>query len=697
MSRYVLFAILGLGAGTLYAALAQALLVGYRGSGVFNMAQGSMAMYVSYVFYGLRTSGHLLLPPLPNPLAPVEGIDHWGGGHLRLPHFPAFVSLGAPMSFWPAAAIALAASALLGLLLHYAVFRPLRAAPNLAKFVASIGIMLVLQAIGTLRFGTTTATIPAMLPSNTVHILGQQVPINRFVLLGIAAVLTAGLAALYRFSRFGLATQAASANERGAIVSGLNTDHLAGANWVLASVVGGIIGILFGSITGLDPTSYTLFILPALGAALVAGFTSFTTAAVAGVGIGVLQSLALPLQTTYHWFPQFGAADGIPFIVIIVAMIIRGKSLPVRGAIAEQRLPASPEPKGRAVPLTVAALAVLGLFTLHQSLRSGLINSLAGVLLALSLVVLVGMAGQISLMQVAIAGLSGLAMTRLAGDWGIPFPVAPLLAAIFAAAVGVVTGLPALRIRGVHLAVATLGAALVVQSMILGNSSILRISDQTGSIPAPRLFGVHFGINDRFPLGHLGVPSPSFGLFVLVVAVAACWAVANLRRNSTGRQLLAIRSNERAAAALGVNVASTKLIAFSIAAFLAGLAGALSAYQFQGVGADSYTALASVTLLAVVYLGGITSISGAVLAGILVAGGLSQGVLEQFFHAGQFEDLVTSVGLILAILMNPEGVSGVLRAQGRWLKERTLWRRRVDDPVTGLITSIRLPMEKVDV
>jgi branched-chain amino acid transport system permease protein len=138
--------------------------------------------------------------------------------------------------------------------------------------------------------------------------------------------------------------------------------------------------------------------------------------------------------------------------------------------------------------------------------------------------------------------------------------------------------------------------------------------------------------------------------------------VANIRRNVSGRQFLAIRSNERAAAALGISVSGTKILAFTVAAFLAGLAGTLNAYRFEGVGPDSYAALTSVALLAVVYLGGITSISGAVFAGMLITGGFAFQISHRLFHAGRFDTLFSGVGLVLTVLLNPEGVSGFVRA-----------------------------------
>jgi branched-subunit amino acid ABC-type transport system permease component len=661
MQQYFQFALLGVGAGVLYAALAQGLVLAYRGSGVINIALGAMAMYIAYTYNGMRF-GRLMLPPLPNPLALVEGIAGWFGADLHLPNWPTFIDLGGPIPAVAAFPAALAIAALLGLTVHQFIFRLLRNAPALAKAVASVGIALTLRAIVALRFGTESVAVPRLLPNNVVTVWGARVPVDRFILLGVAVVIAVALTIMFRYTRVGLATRASAENERGATLLGLSPDRLAALNWMLSSVVAGGVGIMFASLTGLNPTDFVLYVIPALGAALAAKLDSFIIAGVAGLLIGVLQSLTLPLQSDLSWFPKTGAADGIPFLVIMVVMIVRGNKLPGRGSVMSMRLPAFPAPGShRRLALVGVPLVLLGLVYLPFDLRSALINSLAGVVMALSFVVLVGMAGQISLMQMTIAGMAALAMTRLAGDWGLPFPLAPLLAVLVAAAAGLLAGLPALRVRGVHLAVLTLGAAYAFEKMVLVNGDFLRTSDVSGSVPEPKFLGLDFGINQRFPIGNKGAPSAWFGMFVLTIVLVSCFAVLRLRRSRTGLRFLAMRSNERAAVGLGIGLSANKIRAFSIAALFAGTAGTISAYQFEGVTASQYAALVSVTALATAYLGGISSVSGALLAGMLAVGGVNFRLAERLFHAGRWEPLLAGFGLILMAVLNPEGIAGALR------------------------------------
>ncbi|MCW2622348.1 MAG: branched-chain amino acid transporter ATPase/permease [Frankiales bacterium] len=668
MSTYLTFAILGLGAGALYAALALGLILAHRGAGVLNLGHGAMAMYIAYFYQGLR-EGQVMIPPLPNPLALVEGVASWFGVRIHLWDWPTFIELPSDLGVVPAFLLSMAMAVVLGLLVHVLIFRPLRSASPLSKTVAATGLALTLQAIVLLRYDTDTISVDAILPSKTVDVFGTTVPVDRFIMLGLALLLAVALMALFRYTRIGIETRAAAENERAAMYIGLSPNRLAAFNWALSSVVAGGVGILFSSITGLNPVDFVLYVIPALGAALLARFTSFLGAAAAGVFIGVLQSLMFPLQSDVSWFPQAGAPAGVPLLVIALAMIIRGKSLPGRGVDLENLLPRCTKPSHpvRAMAVLTPVVLVALIFAPFEW-RAGIINSLAGVVLALSLMVIVGMAGQISLMQMAIAGMAAVAMTRLAGDWDLPFPIAPILAVAVAAVIGVVAGLPALRVRGVHLAVLTLGAGYAFENMVLGNASVLRLKDESGSIPSPSLFGGEFGVTSSFPFGSDGAPSAWYGIFVLVVVLLCCAGVIWLRSSRLGLQLLALRANERAATALGINTARAKLAAFAVAAVLAGISGVLSSYQYCGVSASQYVALSSVTAIAVAFIGGVSRISGALVAGALAAGGLVTVLLDNLLHTGQYQPLITGVGLVIAAVRHQEGIAGA--AEELWVFAR---------------------------
>ncbi|MBW8801005.1 MAG: ABC transporter permease, partial [Streptomyces sp.] len=625
--KVLTFLVLGLGEGALISAVGLGVVLTFRGSGVVNFATGAMAMYASYVYSDLRVNGDLFLPPLPG--------------------VPTKIHFGGPLSFWPATMVSLLVAAVMGVAFHLLIFRPLRHAPVLAKVVASIGLMLTLQAIVVHRFtGNVAPDVNEILPSTSFHLFGAVVPWDRIVLAVIVVVAAAALWAVYRFTRFGLATQAAAENEKGAVLLGFPTDLLAGANWVLGSVLAALIGILVRGIIPLEPNLLTLLIVPALAAALTGGFASFGITVAAGLAIGMLRSLVVFLETLSWWpksggTPIPGVGEALPFVVIALVMVVRGRSLPTRGAVDAGRLPFVPRPihlaRGTAIWGVACAVALL---TLDFGWRGAIINSLTGTLLVLSFVVITGWVGQISLAQLALAGVAGFTVSKLAHDHGVPFPLAPLLAALVAAGVGVVAALPALRVRGVNLAVVTLAAAVTLEEMGFKNTAIS--GGSAGAlVPSPSLFGVRFGPTNHFLFGSDKIPTAGFGLALLLIVVLMCVLVANLRRGATGRRLLAVRSNERAAAGVGIDVGRTKLLAFGLAAFVAGIGGALIGYKIQALSADSYDVFASFSLLAAAYLGGITSVNGAVVGGLLTTGGVSFYFLQRYVGVGpEFQFLI---------------------------------------------------------
>jgi branched-chain amino acid transport system permease protein len=475
--------------------------------------------------------------------------------------------------------------------------------------------------------------------------------------------------ALFRFTRFGLATRAAAENERAAALLGFSPDVLAGVNWVLSSVLAGCLGVLVATVNGsLDPVTITLLVVPALGAALLGGMTSFGVATAAGLGIAMTQSLVQALSTE-PWFPQAGSGplpgvrETVPFAVIVIALVVRGRTLPSRGTATPGRLPAVPRP-GRAVPglLLIAAGCTAGLLTLGPVWRLAITNSLIGALVCVSFVILTGYVGQISLAQMTLAGVSGFMLAKLASGAGVPFPLAPLAGALAATAFGLAVAVPALRVRGVNLAILTLAGAVATEKLLFVNPAWSGGLDGA-RVPPPRFLGLRFGPGDRsFGVGDGTLPGPWFGIFCLAVVLAAAICVGNLQRSAAGRRMLAVRSNERAAAAAGVSVVGPQLLAFGVAAFIAGLAGALSGYRFGSVSPEFFGGLASLTFLAYAYLGGITSLAGAALGGFLVAGGVGFTALREGARVGdRWTLLVTGIGLIMTAVLNPEGMAGAFR------------------------------------
>jgi branched-chain amino acid transport system permease protein len=631
MTDHLLFLIVGLGAGAAYAALAMALVTTYRGTGVINIAQGAMAMWAAFVYDELRRQGDLVLP--------VGRVDLGGG-----------------LQVWPALLTGVAVAAALGLILHVAVFRPLRSAPPLAKVVASVGVAITLQALVVLRFGTGRRAVPPALPDDPVHVGSLSFSEDRIWFAVLVAVIAVLLWAYGRYTRAGLATRAAAESERGAILLGWSPDRLAAATWVLAAVVGGTVAMLVAPSVGLDPVSWTLMVVPGLACALVGRLTSVGVACAAGLALGAVES-EITFLSSKDWWPGWatvGVAETVPLLVIVAALFVLGRRLPGRGSATVDPLPSVPTPRVR--PPIVAGLVAAGFAALlltEGSYRFGVITSMIVALMALSLVVLTGFVGQISLAQAAFAGSAGFVLSKI--GTGLPFPLSLLAAALAATALGLLVAVPALRVRGVQLAVVTLAAGVAIEQLVFQNPKLTAASGNL--IPDARLFGVDLAVRRGAELARW-----QFGALVLVVLTLATLAVANLGRSGTGRALLAVRSNERAAASIGVDVAAAKLLAFGMSAFLAGLGGALIGYSRGQLSADSFGVSVSLTLLAFAYLGGITSVGGALVAGALAPLGIGYVVLDRNTDIGEHYLLVSGILLVATAVLNPGGIAGTVRS-----------------------------------
>lgn len=637
--------------------LAIGIVLTFRASNVVNLAHCAMGMYVAYVYYGLRNFD-------------VGGPDR--GGDLVVPiiGLPTRVHLVDRPTAVTAFLIAMVVAALLGVIVYGLVFRLLRDAPPLARVVASLGVFLYLESVMQLRVaetgaGSASLQLTSLLPQGAVHLGGAVVPSASFVLAALAAAVAAVLAIVFRFTRFGLATRAAAEQEKGAILTGLSPDRLGFLNWVLASMLAGSAVILIaGTSNKLDPIETSLLIVPTLAAALLGGLNSFAVTTLAGLSIGMSQSALSTFQARADWLPDFlpnsGLREALPVILILVAITVRGSHLPTRDSITEARLPASPVPQHPlAWTLVLGGAVVLGLLTLDAQWRLAIVVSTIAALIALSTIVVTGYVGQISLASYAFAGLAAFITARLSVD-GMGFPWAPLLAITITVVAGVVVGIPAVRVRGMTLAIATLGAAVAVEALVFKASTFNGIT----GVPRPRLFGIDLGFlapgDDNF--------RPAFGIYALIVLAVSMLAVANLRRSPTGMRWLAVRSNERAAAAAGINVTSAKLLAFAVSSLLAGLGGTLLAYELPALSSQQFLVVGALALLALCYLGGIATLSGALIAGVLTSGGIvTQMQGGATGDASSYQYAVSGLLLIIVAILYPDGLSMAARRGVTWV------------------------------
>jgi ABC-type branched-subunit amino acid transport system permease subunit len=632
MKDVLLFAILGIGAGASYALIALGIVLIQKGSGAVNFAQGAIAG-CSAIFFASATNGG--------------------------------------MGKFTALLLALAGAATLGVLFYLLVMRPLRTAPLLARIVATLGLMIVLSALAVKVWGSLSVVAPSLFPTDSLTIFKIAFGVDRLYLLGTTIILTVALWAVYRFTGFGIATRAVAESERAASLLGLSPDLIGAANWALGCMLAAFAGVMIAPLTTLDIAPLTLLVLPALAAALVGRFSSFGITTAVALGIGVIQSLMV------RYWTQQGVNDAVPFVIVIVTMIAGGKLIPARGTLSLARLPLAPASRFRLVPaLVAAAVVVIGLATLNRTYQGGISTSLVTIIIALSAVVVTGFVGQISLMQMAFAGIGGFMVSKLGVNAGIPFPWPIILAALVAVPVGVVLGLPAVRVRGINLAVVTLGAAVAVSAVVFQNAHWT--GGVSGSqVPSPGIFG--FSLDpEKYPI--------RFGIFALVVTLLMIAAVINLRRSPFGRRMLAVRSNERAAAVIGINVVATKLQAFALSAFIAGIGGGVLAYQLGAIAFERFSPMASITLLAVAYIGGIATVNGAIAAGVIVNGGVLYVWLSNVQGIASWWVVISGAALLLTAVTQPDGIAVAMGQQARWVKERLRGRTEERPPAAKPVT-----------
>ena len=612
------FAILGLGTGAIYALLGQGIIVIYRGSGIVNFAQGAMAMVGAFVFWDL----------------------HFERG----------------WSYWPAFVVGVAFVAVIGALTHLLVMRPMRRSSPLARLIATLGLLSILTAAATLQWGGLQQIVTSSLPQDlwTLNNWGLDVTVSsdRIYILAIAVGLTIVLTVVYRFTLFGIGVSAAAENERAASALGWSPDFLATINWTIGGALAAVGGILVVPLTGLQVNQLTLIVIAALAAALAGGFSSFPITLVGGLAIGIVQSeLARYGADLFGATGQQGVSASLPFAAIVVILVIRGKALPIRSHVGD-KLPRIGSGVIRPLPIVAtAAIVAAGTLTIfNEDVITALLAMTLAAVIILSLVVVTGYAGQVSLGQFALAGMGAFAAGRLVAARGWPFEAAFVAGVIVAALVGLVFALPALRTRGVNLAVVTLGLGLAFQQILFSNGKY------TGNID-----GTHVGKTSVFGVSIDGVAyKERYLLFSLFWFSVVCLAVANLRRGRAGRRLIAVRANERAAASLGISVFGSKLYAFVVSAGIAGLGGILIGFQHRYIIYTSYDPFASINSVLQAVIGGIGYVLGAFFGAQLAPGALGDLIVEQFVaEPGQWLVLAGGVLVVVLLIVHPDGIASV--------------------------------------
>ncbi|MDZ7675422.1 MAG: ATP-binding cassette domain-containing protein [Acidimicrobiales bacterium] len=625
------FLIIGLGAGATYALFAQGAVLVYRGSGLVNFAQGAVGTFAAYIaFVDLKTE------------------QEW--------------------ATLPAIVVGVAVAGLVSLLFQVLILRTLKRAAAIVRVIATIGLLGLLQAVVVKRYGASNQPVDGYLPDAIYEWGGITVQQERIYLVAITLIITFGLWAWTRYTRTGLAINASAQNERAVQTLGWSPDRLSALTWTVGGALGGFAAVLAAPLTGLSATTFTIVVTVAgLAAALLGGFHSFPLTLVGGLIIGVGESMAtLYGQDVADFFGQdrLTGLNRVPaFLVILLVVVVRGRGLPLRSHVAERlpRLGAGLVSVRGVVIATAATLAVL-LGVMDADWASATYISLAGGIMILSFVVLTGYAGQISLAQWAMAGIGALIAGQLVrADVG--FEVAMLLGVLLTIPVGLLIALPALRTRGVNLAVVTLGLGFIVSQFVFANPQYLGDPLDGGTqIGQVELFGLEV---DAFNHPH------AWAVVNLVCFVALGLMVANLRRSRTGGRLIAVRTNERAAASLGISVFGVKLYAFGVSAGLAAVAGILVGFRGQNITYGGFSVFESINSLGYAVIGGLGYAMSAVFAAPNAVGGLGTRIIEDWIGLlNQWDLILGSLILFVILILHQHGIADVVVHHGH-----DLWRK----------------------
>ncbi|HEY2832171.1 MAG TPA: ABC transporter permease [Sporichthyaceae bacterium] len=561
----------------------------------------------------------------------------------------------------------LVVAALVGALCDRVVVQRLFWSPRLVLTVATIGLAQVLSGAalgvpkmmgGNSGFGGFQTAFRTPLHAQ-FHFGGLIFNGAHVMVLVVVPVVLAALAVFLQRSAVGTGVRATASNAERAMLLGIPVRRLSTVVWALAGVLSALAAMLSAPLvgSGTDITAGPTLMLPALAAAVIARMESLPVAMLAGIGIGVFQ------QTVFWNTSRASYVDVALLGAVLLALLAQRHELSrVQDAntggwtVAEENPPA-PAVLAR-LPEVVWGRRLLfvglgfGLVMLPYVMSPSQISLLGTVtivygLVAVSLVVLTGWAGQISLGQFAIAGLGAVVTGDLVAKQHTDLVVAMVAGAAAGSLAALAVGLPALRIRGLFLGVTTLAFAVPLSTFLLNPSNFPNLIPT--QVDRPQLF-------DRWSLGDERV----LYWFALATLGIALGLVTGVRRARPGRAIIAVRDNERAAAARGLSPIRTKMAAFAVSGALAGLAGALHVITLNGVRAGSYTPNMAFEAFSMVVLGGATSLSGALAGAVFLR-------CAEYYLSGSAQLIVTGAGVLLVLLVLPGGLARILNmARLRW-------------------------------
>lgn len=623
----------GLVVGLLNALLAIGLILIYRANRIINFAQGELGAFAAVM------------------ASELFQVHNW--------HYLAAVLAG------------ISSAVVASLIVEFLVIRRFRNAPRLILTVATIGVAQILGAI--------ELAMPSLLGSDAASrdqlnvslqspwgasfgFGGVRFTPDHFVVLVAAPAVLIGLALFFRLTRYGIAARATAENAERARLLGVRVARVSLIVWGLAGLLSAVTAVLRSPILGFQLGSIAGMglMLRALAAAVIARMENLPVAVLAAVLITMGE------QTIFFTYGRTGPVDGFLLAVIVIALLLQRQRLgrvdpgasTWRAVQEVRRIPTelrnlAQVRRVRAVGSVVGAIAVVALpFFLSPSNASLASVIFIYAMVGISLVLLTGWSGNLSLGHWALVGFGAMLSGKIATqattpDNQVDFFLVLLIAGLVGAAIAVVIGLPALRIRGLFLGVTTLAFAVAAHSWFLQWDLLT----PDGTIIRPTLLG-------RFDI------TSEFSYYYVCASALALTLVAgrNIRRTRLGRNFIALRDNETHAQALGVRPVTAKLTAFALSGFIAAVAGGLLAYHQQAIHFDRFPAEFSLFMFSMVVIGGMGSMTGAVIGAAYIRS-------VQFFLGATWQFLATGVGMLFLLLLFPGGLGEIIfRVRDRFLR-----------------------------
>jgi ABC-type branched-subunit amino acid transport system permease subunit len=508
------------------------------------------------------------------------------------------------------------------------VIRHLEKAPRLVAVVATIAFATGFLGLTTALFARSEQQInyarrlPNLLPASFGFNVGLLRVTNAYMLTLIVVPVVAGAAAaFFKFTKFGVGIRAAAENSESAQLLGISVKTVSAFTWVTGAFLAGLAALLIVPIRGsLDTSSLsTGLLVRSFAAALVGGLTSLPGAVVGGVAVGVGESLV-----AWRTHNQPGTPEVMLFLIIIAVLVLRPQGLFGQREQTEDKVAFIPSirelparlrrnpmsTRARATAVTVALMLVAAASLATGPTTNGtLITITIFAIIGVSLTVLIGYAGQISLGHFALAGVGAIAGSRMYEYGPVPFLLMLPAVVVVGMIVSLVIGLPALRIKGLYLAIVTIAFNVAAETYIFKHRVISR-----GSA------GLDLSLPKLGPLDLRSDTNRPLFFFCLAIFLTCVWVANNFKHTRTGRGFFALRENEKAAATFGVELTRYRLLAFALSGGMAALAGVLYGFRLGHISALSFPTERSLVLVSMVIIGGLGSLLGAALGSFLVVG-----------------------------------------------------------------------------